>query len=141
VGEHYQLAGTFADGAGAVLLEASEEMGIEASARATLPEHCENVLAYNDCMHASPSIPTRKLMFCSEDGVARAFATLPRNVAKHALEKAGAKIEDIRWLVSHQPRADMLEILARQLNIPPERHYINLDKYGNTSSASIPICL
>jgi len=140
-GDHYQLAGTFADGAGAVLLEASDEMGVEGSARGTLPEHCENVVRYHEPRPDFPTSMIRKVMFQSEENVAKAFASLPKAVAKRALRNAGVEVEDIRWFVTHQPRADMLQMLARQLDIPPDRHFINVDRYGNTSSASLPICL
>jgi 3-oxoacyl-(acyl-carrier-protein) synthase III len=140
-GEHHQLAGIFADGAGAVLVEASSEMGVEGSARATLPEYCENVIRHHGSSADFPDVPPGKVLYRGEENIARAFALLPGSVAQRALAAAGVAIEDIRWLVSHQPRMDMLTFLARQLEVPPERHFINVERYGNTSSASLPICL
>ncbi|MFA4985087.1 MAG: beta-ketoacyl-ACP synthase III [Candidatus Brocadiia bacterium] len=58
-----------------------------------------------------------------------------------ALEKANLKLEDITWLVPHQANIRILETTARMLNIPKERVFINLERTGNTSSASIPIAL
>ncbi len=58
-----------------------------------------------------------------------------------ALEKAGLKPEDVDWLVPHQANWRIIDATARRLNLPPEKVYTNIDRYGNTSAASIPIAL
>jgi len=62
-------------------------------------------------------------------------------VAHEALEKANLKSEQIDWLVPHQANIRIIEALAGNLGLPLERFYINLDRYGNTSAATIPIAL
>ncbi len=58
-----------------------------------------------------------------------------------ALEQAGLTVEDVDVLISHQANVRIIESLAKHAGIPPEKAYINIDRYGNTSAASIPIAL
>ncbi|ADC89533.1 3-oxoacyl-(acyl-carrier-protein) synthase III [Thermocrinis albus DSM 14484] len=58
-----------------------------------------------------------------------------------ALEKAGLKPQDIDLFVPHQANVRIIEAVAEKLSIPKEKIYINIDRYGNTSAASIPIAL
>ena len=58
-----------------------------------------------------------------------------------AMEIANLKSEDIDWLVPHQANLRILKMVANRLSIPHERVYVNVERYGNTSSASIGICL
>jgi len=57
------------------------------------------------------------------------------------LELAGLKPDDISWLVLHQANIRIIEATRERLGISKEKVYINIDKYGNTSAASIPIAL
>jgi 3-oxoacyl-[acyl-carrier-protein] synthase-3 len=57
------------------------------------------------------------------------------------LEKAGVRAEDITWLVPHQANLRIIEATRERLNLPKERVYVNIDEYGNTSAASIPVAL
>ena len=57
------------------------------------------------------------------------------------LEKNGLTSEDIAFVVPHQANIRILEFASRKLNIPMEKFVVNIDRYGNTSSASIPIAL
>lgn len=61
--------------------------------------------------------------------------------ALQALDKAGLGKEDIDFLIPHQANTRIIEAAARRLGLPQEKVYINLDKYGNMSSASIPVAL
>jgi 3-oxoacyl-[acyl-carrier-protein] synthase-3 len=58
-----------------------------------------------------------------------------------ALETAGLTPADVDWVIPHQANLRILEGVAERTQVPIERFYLNLDKYGNTSSASIPIAL
>lgn len=57
------------------------------------------------------------------------------------LEKQGFRAEDVAWVVPHQANTRIIEALSQRLEIPMERFVVNLDRYGNTSAASIPIAL
>jgi 3-oxoacyl-[acyl-carrier-protein] synthase-3 len=56
-----------------------------------------------------------------------------------ALDAAGMKIEDLNWIVPHQANIRIIEAAARGLKQPMDKFIVNLDRYGNTSTASIPI--
>jgi len=58
-----------------------------------------------------------------------------------ALKKAGLKKEDIDFLIPHQANIRIIDATGRRLGVPPEKVYSNIDRYGNVSVASIPICL
>lgn len=68
------------------------------------------------------------------------FATrVMGQAAKEALELAGLTTEDVQWIVPHQANYRIIETAAKFLKMPLERFVINVDRYGNTSTASIPI--
>jgi 3-oxoacyl-[acyl-carrier-protein] synthase III len=72
------------------------------------------------------------------------FKVAVRNLtsaSKAAIEVAGLSAGDIDWVVAHQANLRILTQVASRLDIPPERFVINIERYGNTSSASIPIAL
>lgn len=58
-----------------------------------------------------------------------------------AMERNGLKPEDISWVVPHQANLRILDGVAKRIGIPAEKFVLNLDRIGNTSSASIPIAL
>lgn len=57
------------------------------------------------------------------------------------LQDGGKTVADIRWLIPHQANTRIINAIGERLQIPPEKVFINLHKYGNTSAASIPIAL
>lgn len=63
------------------------------------------------------------------------------SVIHQAIRNSGWTPEQARWIVPHQANARILKAAARRSHIPHERFYINLDRVGNTSSASIPLAL
>ncbi len=70
------------------------------------------------------------------------FATrVMGQAAKEALELAGMTTEDVQWIVPHQANYRIIETAARHLKLPLDRFIINVDRYGNTSTASIPIAV
>lgn len=140
-GPHHKFAAILGDGAGAVLLERSEEPGVEGTARGTAPEQCRNVFRSEQPVPEFPHIPAGKILYASERGIQSAYARLTRDVAQRALAEAGVGTQDVRWLITHQPQADMLGMLRGELGFAAEQHPVHVGRYGNTSSASIPICL
>jgi 3-oxoacyl-[acyl-carrier-protein] synthase-3 len=68
------------------------------------------------------------------------ITTIPQ-VARELIEQAELTNEDIDWVVLHQANRRIIESVSRRTKIPLDRFIINIDKYGNTSSASIPIAL
>ena len=58
-----------------------------------------------------------------------------------AVDKAGLTLSDIDLLIPHQANLRIIELAARHLGLPMDKVFVNLDRYGNTSAASIPIAL
>jgi len=70
------------------------------------------------------------------------FATkVPAEAAVRVIEGSGLAVDDIALLIPHQANLRIIQCLAKSLGMPLEKVYINLDRYGNTSAASIPIAL
>jgi 3-oxoacyl-[acyl-carrier-protein] synthase III len=63
------------------------------------------------------------------------------DAARHVLREAGLGIDDVALFVPHQANERILQSAARSLGVPEERLFSNVSRYGNTSSASIPIAL
>lgn len=57
------------------------------------------------------------------------------------LDKEGLTGNDIRYIVPHQANIRIVEVISKKLKIPMDKFYINMESYGNTSSASVPIAL
>ena len=69
-----------------------------------------------------------------------AVSTLPMCVDK-LLEKSGLALEDVDWVVCHQANQRILDSSIRRLGVPAEKFYKNLDRFANTSAASIPLAI
>ncbi len=136
----------FGDGAGAVVLGPSDRpggvlssvLGADGSGGDTL-----SVPAGGSRMPASPETVKNHLHTIHMDGrkVFRFATRVMRQAATEALEKAGLTMDDVALLVPHQANSRIIQSAARALKMPAERVVVNLDRYGNTSSASIPIAL
>lgn len=61
--------------------------------------------------------------------------------SKECIEKAGLQESDISWLVPHQANNRIIEAIAKRFQVPNERVYVTVDKYGNTSASAIGIAL
>ena len=70
------------------------------------------------------------------------FATrrVPESI-RTVVQKSGLSFDDIKYIIPHQANSRITEIIARKLKLPEEKFFMNIDKYGNTSGASIPIAL
>lgn len=63
------------------------------------------------------------------------------DAARRALEKSGLTMDDIACVVPHQANMRIVDAIRSRLDVGPEKFFVNLDKYGNMSSASIPVAL
>jgi 3-oxoacyl-[acyl-carrier-protein] synthase-3 len=63
------------------------------------------------------------------------------DAAVKTLEQNGFSGKDLNLLISHQANFRIIDAIAKRLNLPPEKVFLNIERYGNTSSASIPIAL
>ena len=69
-----------------------------------------------------------------------AVSTLPMCVDK-LLEKSGLTLEDVDWVVCHQANQRIIDASIRRLGVPAEKFYKNLDRFANTSAASVPLAI
>jgi len=69
-----------------------------------------------------------------------AARVIPESVLR-VLKEAGLTLEDIKYIVPHQANMRIIEFAVKKLGIDINKFYVNLDRFGNTSSASIPIAL
>ncbi len=137
----------FGDGAGAVVLEASDEpggglLGLELTCD---PSHVYTIwLPAGGARHGtSASTIARHGHYWQMDGretYRQATHTMAVS-ARTAIERAGLTVADIALLIPHQANARIIESLARTLGLRPDRLFVNIERYGNTSSASIPLAL
>jgi 3-oxoacyl-[acyl-carrier-protein] synthase-3 len=68
------------------------------------------------------------------------FATrVMAQATREALECAGLTVQDVQWVIPHQANLRIIESAAKSLKLPIERFIVNVERYGNTSTASIPI--
>jgi len=63
------------------------------------------------------------------------------SASEEACRRAGVEIEDVDLIIPHQANIRIINALTKRLNLPEEKVFINIEKYGNTSSASVPLAL
>lgn len=126
----------FGDGAGAVVLERTNgKSGI-------ISTHLHSEGSSWKLLCAS-SIEENEKTFIKMHGneVFKVAVRALEDVAIEALEHNGIKGEDISWFIPHQANERIIAATAKRLGVPMEKVYMNLQKYGNTSAASIPLAL
>ena len=129
----------FGDGAGAVVLEASETPGIVASDLHADGRHV-GILCVPG--HVSGGqIAGRPLLTMDGPAVFKLAVGVLESAARATLDKAGLKESDIDWLIPHQANIRIMQGTARKLKLPLERMVVTVDQHGNTSAASIPLAL
>ncbi len=136
----------FGDGAAAVLLEPSEEpLGVvdyilrsDGSGRELLYQKGGGSLY--PCTHETVD---KKMHYIYQDGrkVFKYAVEGMKTTVLEVMQRNGLQKDDISWLVPHQANMRIIEYVAKMAEFPMERVMINIDKYGNTTSATIPLCL
>lgn len=137
----------FGDGAGAVLLEPADEDGlgvidflhmIDGSGGTSL--YMPGGGSLNPATHETVD---KKMHYVHQDGQA-VFKFAVRNmgdVCERLLERNGLKAEDIDVFIAHQANKRIITATADRVGLAPERVIINIDRYGNTTSATIPLAM
>jgi 3-oxoacyl-[acyl-carrier-protein] synthase III len=136
----------FGDGAGAaVLVPSSDDRGILSThiyADGSMMKYL-NIPGGGTMEPASAKSVEGKRHYVKMDGKP-VFTNAVKNIASAsltALEANGKTAADVDIVVAHQANLRILEAVAQRVNIPLEKFYLNIHRYGNTSSASIPIAL
>ncbi len=122
----------FGDGAGAAIIELSDEKKYVSYLGAGGNDE------YIFCPNADEE--KRKVHMDGSKVFRFAVSTVPKCI-NNVLDKAGISKDDVDFYVCHQANKRIIENVAAKLDIPLEKFYMNLQEYGNTSAASVPIVL
>ncbi len=131
----------FGDGAGAVVLEAAERAGPLNFVLRSDGGAAYALYAHGPC--ASPLDADAGTCFIRMDGkrIFKFAVHAMESATREALRQADLTVDDIALLVPHQANLRIILATAKALGLPLERAAINVERYGNTSSASIPMAL
>jgi len=132
----------FADGAGAVVLGASEEPGI-------LSTHLHSDGSYKDLLYCTggvskgyePDSGNRAVIRMAGRETFKIAVTMLGSSVDEVLAKNGLAKSAINWLVPHQANIRIIQAVARKLDLPMERVIVTVQDHGNTSAASVPLAL
>lgn len=136
----------FGDGAGAVIVSASDgERGILSTHLRSDGSLCELIMVPGGGSRTPPSekVIAERLQYIKMKGNETfkvAVRTL-EEIARATLSANGLRVEDLDLYVPHQANVRILKAVIERLGLPIEKVLLNLDRYGNTSAASIPIAL
>ena len=136
----------FGDAAAAVLVEAVEDgLGIKDAILETDGSGMKNLhmKAGGSACPASHETVDAKEHFVFQEGQAvfKVAVSKMADVSVEIMERNGLTPETIAWLVPHQANMRIIEAVARRMGMPKEKVMINIEKYGNTTAATIPLCL
>ncbi len=129
----------FGDGAGAVVLEASDEPGILASDLHADGKHV-GILCVPGHVSGGQVLGDPLLKMDGQAVFKLAVGVL-EDAARATLAKAGKTDADIDWLIPHQANIRIMQSTARKLKLPLDKVVVTVDQHGNTSAASIPLAL
>ena len=129
----------FGDGAGAVVLEASDQPGILSTDIHADGKHVDILCVPG---HVSGGqVMGDPLLKMDGQAVFKLAVGVLEDTARAALEKAGKTAADIDWLIPHQANIRIMAGTARKLKLPMDKVVVTVDQHGNTSAASIPLAL
>ncbi|KAA8486697.1 3-oxoacyl-[acyl-carrier-protein] synthase-3 [Arcticibacter tournemirensis] len=136
----------FGDGCGAVLLEPNTEgLGVIDSILKSDGAGCQflYVKAGGSLKPASHDTVDAREHYAYQEGqtVFKSAVTNMADVAAEVIERNNLKGEDIAWLVPHQANKRIIDATASRAGVPAEKVMINIDRYGNTTNGTIPLCL
>ena len=136
----------FGDGAGAILLEADEEgLGVQDSILRSDGSGCNflHMKAGGSKKPASIETVMAKEHFAYQEGpsVFKFAVKGMADVSAELLERNNLTGDDIAWLVPHQANLRIVDATANRMGLSKDKVMINIQKYGNTTAATIPLCL
>jgi 3-oxoacyl-[acyl-carrier-protein] synthase III len=137
----------FGDGAGVVLLEpgTDKNFGIQDSLLKSdgSGRHFLHQKAGGSAMPASKETVEQRLHFVYQEGkhVFKHAVAEMANVSETLMNKNNLTGNDIDWLVPHQANLRIIDATRERLQLPQEKVMLNIEKYGNTTAATLPLCL
>ena len=136
----------FGDGAGAVMLEPTEDgLGIQDAILKTDGAGMEflHMKAGGSVKPASHATIDAKEHYVFQDGqpVFKAAVKSMADVSEEIMERNNLSADDVAWLVPHQANKRIIDATARRMGVGNEKVMLNIEKYGNTTNGTIPLCL
>ena len=136
----------FGDGAGAVLLEpTTEDLGIVDSILHTDGSGRIHLYMKSGGSVSPPSHETvdNKEHFIYQEGqpVFKAAVSRMADVSAEMMERHNLTADDLAWLVPHQANLRIIDATAKRMGLDPAKVMINIQHYGNTTAATLPLCL
>ena len=129
----------FGDGAGAIVLSASQEPGILATKLHADGRHAD-ILSVPGSLTGG-ALAGSGFLYMDGPAVFKLAVSVLEQVANEALQHAGMTAADIDWLIPHQANIRIMKSTAKKLDLPMEKMVVTVDQHGNTSAASIPLAL
>ncbi len=129
----------FGDGAGAVVLEASDTPGVVATKLHADGRHLD-ILCTPGTVNGG-QVFGDPLLKMDGPAVFKLAVGVLGDVAHEVLEMAGRTTSDVDWLVPHQANIRIMQSTARKLKLPADRVIVTVGEHGNTSAASIPLAI
>ena len=135
----------FGDAAGAVVLEADEEVGLHDAVHHVDGEHGDLL-----CMQGGGSLspPTHETVdahmhYLYQEGrqVFKFAVTRMADVCEEVMARSGLDAETVDYLVPHQANQRIIDATAKRMGLSSDQVMLNIDRYGNTTAATIPLCL
>lgn len=135
----------FGDGAGAAVLSADSEPGIRSIHTYADGQYGELLKQDNlgtKFLRDLKDQPVEdNMIFMKGNDIFKIAVRAMADAAKEAADSAGFSAEDIDWVIPHQANLRIIDAVAKRLNVPMEQVVINIQKYANTSAATIPTAL
>lgn len=136
----------FGDAAGAVVIQATNEpCGLQSFILGSDGSLGENIIMRSGGSKkpfSAQSLADNEIYIEMNGREVFKFATrVVGRACRQALDGAGLTLDDIDWIIPHQANLRIIEAAAREMRIPVERFIVNIDRYANTSAASIPLAL
>ena len=136
----------FGDGAGAVMLEPSKDgLGVQDAILKSDGSGREflHIKAGGSVKPASYKTIDSKEHFVFQDGqpVFKAAVKSMADVSEEIMQKNNLNSDDVAWLVPHQANKRIIDATARRMGVGDEKVMLNIEKYGNTTNGTIPLCL
>jgi 3-oxoacyl-[acyl-carrier-protein] synthase-3 len=136
----------FGDGAGAVLFEPNTEgLGVQDEILRSdgIGRQSLKIDAGGSILPPSKETVENKQHFVFQDGktVFKFAVSNMADVSEKIMSRNNLTAEDVQWLVPHQANKRIIDATSKRMNLPDEKVMVNIQKYGNTTSATLPLCL